>query len=269
MDMRRSALRAIRTLLDHPGLADRDKLHRVLRTAARYRSVLIANTLVRRGGRRVRSGPFAGMEMPERSAEGCYVPKLLGCYEEEIHPVIERIASRGYGQVVNIGCAEGYYAVGLARLLPGSRIWAFDIEEHARTACRDMAERNGVADRVTIEGEFRHADFDRYRAGDTVVICDIEGGELSLLDPETAPAVRGFDILVELHNAFEAPFNREFVSRFEPTHEIAYIRPGKRDIDAYAELRNLEHLDQLLAFWEFRSGPTPWLFMTVKAAPLA
>jgi hypothetical protein len=31
-------------------------------------------------------------------------------------------------------------------------------------------------------------------------------------------------------------------------------------------LKDLSHLDQLLAVWEWRAGPTPWLVMTPKAA---
>lgn len=31
-----------------------------------------------------------------------------------------------------------------------------------------------------------------------------------------------------------------------------------------AWFNNLAHLDQLLATWEWRSGPTPWLVMKTK-----
>ena len=31
---------------------------------------------------------------------------------------------------------------------------------------------------------------------------------------------------------------------------------------------NMAHLDQLLAFWEWRSGPTPWLVMKSQSANL-
>jgi len=97
-----------------------------------------------------------------------------------------------------------------------------------------------------------------------MVICDIEGAENDLLDPARAPALAGFDIQVELHQRFEAPRNQELINRFAETHEIREILPSARDIEAYPEIRDLEHLDQLLAFWEFRRGPNPWLFMTAR-----
>jgi hypothetical protein len=59
-------------------------------------------------------------------AEGCAVPKLLGCYEQELHPALNRAIDTDYGVILNIGCAEGYYPVGLARVLPTAHVIAFD-----------------------------------------------------------------------------------------------------------------------------------------------
>lgn len=264
MDYNERTLEALRRILDGTGASNVDKLHRALRLCARHRAHLVANTIVHSGGLEVRNGPFAGMKIPRRVAEGCFVPKLLGCYEAELHPVINYIRERRHGHVVNIGCAEGYYAVGLARLLPDSRIWAYDTDEQARMDCADLARENGIPDRVTISGTFTHDDFASFPAGDTVVICDIEGGENDLLDPEQAPVLAEFDIQVELHNHIETPKNQALINRFSETHEIRQILPSTRDINAYPEIRDLEHLDQLLAFWEFRRGPNPWLFMTAR-----
>ena len=262
--MHETTLVTVRALVDDEKMPSIEKLRRVLRLTASHRAQLVGNTLVHHGGLGVRSGPFAGMLIPNRVAEGCFVPKLLGCYEAELHPVIDFIRERGHGNVVNVGCAEGYYAVGLARLLPRSRIWAYDTDENARAVCARVAAENGVRDRVTISGTFSPEDFAAFPAGDTVVICDIEGAEHGLLDPVKAPALGGFDIQVELHNKFEIPLNQTFIQRFSGSHDIQRILPSVRDIEVYPELRDLEHLDQLLAFWEFRRGPNPWLFMTAR-----
>jgi len=262
LNIHERTLASLRGLIDDPNASNFDKIQSALRLCARHRAHLLANTLVHSGGLTVRSGPFAGMVIPRRVAEGCFVPKLLGCYEAELHPVIDYIRERQHQNILNIGCAEGYYAIGLARLLPNSQIWAYDTDEQAQTACADLAVENGMRDRISISGTFTHEDFATFPAGDTMVICDIEGAEHDLLDPEKAPALAGFDIQLELHRRFEAPQIQELLSRFSETHEIRKILPSVRDIEAYPEIRNLAHLDQLLAFWEFRRGPNPWVFMT-------
>lgn len=59
---------------------------------------------------------------------------------------------QGLRTVINVGCAEGYYAIGMARAMPDSHIYAYDIDEEAQCLCRKMAKLNSVAERVTIRG---------------------------------------------------------------------------------------------------------------------
>lgn len=253
-------------ILSEEGTDVGDQLHRTLRLLARYRSTLVANTLFARGGDKVRSGPFAGLAVPRQSAEGCLAPKVLGTYESELHPVIEHVADKGYRTVVNIGSAEGYYAVGLALRLPEAQIRAYDIDDNARRMTRELADSHGVGDRVTVGGEFTHADFQTLDPETTFVFCDIEGAEVDLIDPSKAPTLARLDMLVELHNLADVPIYRRFMARFRDSHRLTVIEAGARDIRAFPELRDLEHLDQLLAFWEWRRGPTPWLMMAANRA---
>src|ERR1700751_5228426 len=74
--------------------------------------------LCRRYGEQILEGPFEGMKYPYDVVLSSCVPKLVGCYEEELHSVIEQIIRGRYSIVVNVGCAEGYYAVGLALKMP-------------------------------------------------------------------------------------------------------------------------------------------------------
>ena len=101
--------------------------------------------------------------------------------------------------MLNIGCAEGYYAVGLARAMPRARSLAFDTNPKAQAACKQLAAKNGVSDRVTVGGLFSPSDFADYVDESTLVFCDIEGAELELLDPALAPALESLDLIVESH----------------------------------------------------------------------
>src|SRR6266851_9749367 len=104
----------------------------------------------------VQSGPFEGMRyLPElltskKAIRYALLPKILGCYESQLHDVLRQVSGRNYHKVVNIGCAEGYYAVGLSLLLPDACVFAFDIDQDARFLCQGMARLNAVQDRVVV-----------------------------------------------------------------------------------------------------------------------
>jgi len=237
----------------------------VLRWAAKHRALLLQNTLLKAYGPTILGGPFAGMSFVRQVAEGCCVPKLLGCYEEELHPHVEDAIARDYAQVLNIGVAEGYYAVGLARRMPNTRVFAFDTDANAQKTCAAVAQANAVAERVHIAGLFRGEDFERYAGESTLLICDIEGAERELLDPTAYPALRRMDIIVELHDCLIAGLSTEIPRRFAASHDITLVKQAGRATPLPSVFEPLSHLDQLLAVWEWRSGPTPWAIM--KARP--
>ena len=118
-----------------PESPDEAMLFRVLRYLCQWRSIMLANTYVQRHGPTVWGGPFKGMAYVAASTEGALMPRLLGVYESELHPHLQEILGRGVEQVIDLGCAEGYYAVGVARLAPNVTVHARDIDPKARQAC--------------------------------------------------------------------------------------------------------------------------------------
>ncbi|MBU3694613.1 MAG: class I SAM-dependent methyltransferase [Rhodocyclaceae bacterium] len=245
------------------------QLNNTLRLLAKWRSVLLQNTVLQQHGTVVMQGPLAGLDFLPQSAEGCHVPKLLGCYEQPLQPHIQAALSAAYPVVLNIGCAEGYYAVGMARRMAATRVLAFDLNPVAQQTCTELAAKNGVADRVTVGALFGAEDFATYAGQRALVLCDIEGAEEQLLDPAVAPALAGMDLIVESHECLKPGVTATLTQRFEATHHITVVHDdGQRSLTEPPEwFRNLAHLDQLLAVWEWRSGPTPWLVMTARGTP--
>lgn len=237
------------------------RLARALRYLAKWRAELVANTVEHRQGAVVASGPFKGMHYGTRASEGTRVARLLGVYEAPLHPVIEAIIAKSPDLVIDIGSAEGYYAVGLARRLPAARVLARDADAAAQRLCRELALANGVADRVEIGGVFGHADFALCNTARAVVICDIEGAEDRLLDPAMAPGLLSADLLVECHLQAAPGVVEGLKARFGPTHRITEIDRHVDDSGFPAWMEELSDLDRLMALWEWRSGPTPWLWM--------
>ncbi len=254
----------IRDLLSAKSCLDRRDLENLLRLLAKWRHTLISNTIVRRNGATVLSGPFAGLRTLGYVTEGCHAPRILGTYEHELHPHILRFSRIEFDVIVNIGCAEGYYAVGMARLMPNTEVHAFDIDEAAREACRELAAMNDVGDRVQIGGVFDRTDFARYADKKALVFIDIEGAEIDLLDPVDSSHFNRITIIVECHDCFKKEISSEIQIRFARSHNIIKIEQEISPASLPKWLGQLGHLDQLIALWEWRMGPTPWLIMEPK-----
>ncbi|PPR22807.1 MAG: hypothetical protein CFH39_01023 [Alphaproteobacteria bacterium MarineAlpha10_Bin2] len=263
-DIGEQVMQELLRALSRDGVKNSAKMNYGLNLLARYRAREIGGALYGKGGPLVRTGPFRGMTLLNRASEGNVAPKLLGCYEQELHDVIERCIETPYECVVNVGCGDGYYAVGLARRMPKSKIIAYDLHEGRRALCKDAAEENGVGARVSMGAECGTAELTALAGRRVLVICDIEGGERELLDPEQIPALKGFDILVELHKNVDKALPEEIISRFAESHEIERIQHQGRDPTAFKELEFVSQFDQFLALWEGRQGPTPWSFMRAK-----
>ena len=242
------------------------QLNNALRLLSKWRSVLIQNTLLQQQGTSVMQGPLVGMNFLAQSAEGCHIAKLLGCYEQPLQPFIEAAIEANYQTILNIGCAEGYYAVGMARRMPNTQVLAFDLNHTAQQVCAILAKKTSVSDRVKVGALFKPEDFETYRNQKVLVLCDIEGAEKDLLNPDNAPALKGMDIIVESHECLLPGITQTLIDRFKSTHQITLVHDnGQRQLKELPNwFNNLAHLDQLLATWEWRSGATPWLVMMAK-----
>lgn len=240
------------------------RLNAALRHLAKWRSALLENTLVTNSGSTVLDGPFKGMIYDQRAAEGARVARLLGSYEASLQPILETVFTRDYAAIIDVGCAEGYYAVGLALRMPKARVIARDTSVPAQTLCRQLALTNAVADRIEVGGEFSHADFDLCLDQRCLILCDIEGAEGDLLDPAAAAGLAQADILVEVHEGMRPGLLATLTDRFAPTHTITRIDRAltPERLPKWAE--SLSDLDRLLLLWEWRASPTPWLWMQRK-----
>ncbi len=256
-----ASLQVLRLLEGEPSV---QKLEQALRLLAKWRSELISNTLLERSGDTILGGPFVGMKYPNKASEGSRSARLLGAYEASLAPVIEEIVAGKYRQVIDIGCAEGYYAVGLALRMPRARVLARDASAKAQALCAALAAVNGVASQVQVGGLFGHADFDMCETTKTVVICDVEAAELDLLDPAKAKGLRAADILVEAHDCMRPGIAAELQRRFSASHVITLLGRKLDDSSLPAWMEGLSDLDRLIALWEWRTGPTPWLWMVRK-----
>jgi hypothetical protein len=216
----------------------------------------------------VRSGPFAGLEYPDwaMTQVDLFSPKVLGTYELEIHEPLEALLALEPSQVVNIGAAEGYYAVGLARRLPGATIHAFELDERLRSQLATVAEHNGVADRIRIEGECDLAALEGLTGPDTLIVSDCEGGEMTLLDPVALPELASTAMLVETHDLLVAGATQVLFDRFAETHLVGRADSTPRFVDDVPGIDFMPLVTQQLSISEFRRGPQSWLTLRPRQA---
>ncbi len=162
---------------------------------------------------------------------GSITPKWIGCYEIELHGIIDEIINGNYTSIINIGCAEGYYAVGFLYRMPSANIYAYDIDYLSRSKVKKLAKLNGVARKIKIAGQCSWGELAKHSRGKTVIVCDIDGGERALLDPVECPSLLAFDILVEVHEEGKwTPSTLALLkARFEATHLIKEITATDRE----------------------------------------
>ncbi len=194
---------------------------------------------VARWGLTVLHGPFSGMEYPKRARghANFLAAKLLGSYELELHEVIEQMITAAPGQIVDVGAAEGYYAVGLAmRTTDQTRVEVFETDASGRRQCAEMAQLNGVADRLSLRGSCDVTRLGAILTERAFVVCDCEGCEFELLRPEAVPQLRTATIVAELHPFVHADIEEVMQRRFSQTHDIRILRVRTRDPSSWSEL---------------------------------
>lgn len=212
------------------------------------------------------AGPFAGMRYIERATGSAYLPKIVGTYEAGLVPAIESIIMYEPDVIIDVGAAEGYYAVGFALRLKSARIIACDIYKPARYLLRKLAVYNGVTDRIDLRTRCTPTTLEKDVTGAArpVIICDCEGYEDDLLNPALAPALARAAILVELHEMFRPGVSARIRERFKKTHDIATIRETSRVSSMLPPNLGLNATDEAEAMNERRAEVMEWFHMTPR-----
>ncbi len=218
----------------------------------------------------VRRGPFKGLQYPFLSAiYSAFFPKVLVYYEMELHPVIEILKSKKFASILDVGCAEGYYAVGFAKMFPDSKLVAYDLDPLARQKTIEMA----LANDVPIGEKFQIKEYctskDLLELDPTLkhlIFSDCEGFESELFPEEVISHLSLSDFIIEVHDFVKPGLCDLLVAGFRKTHEVAIIQ-SIDDLFRYRaiedqEILKLELKDQIELLAEKRPTQMEWLFCT-------
>ena len=239
-----------------------------------YPESYLKNLIIKETYYKILSGPFKNLnyKTDTESVGSAYWPKLIGTYEKELNIIIEGVLAKNpqlIDGVVNIGAAEGYYAVGLAQRLKNVYVTAFESQLQGQKLIRSLAELNHVSDKITIFGTCKHQSLNQslLQFSHPLIICDIEGFEITLLDPNLVDFSKSY-LLVEIHNFIDNRIGQTLYERFRSTHEIEQIwsTPRTREDFPFKNLYiNLLPFNYLNVFLnEHRPCTMHWYFMTPK-----
>ena len=169
-----------------------------------------------------------------------------------------------YDLVLNIGCAEGYYGLGLARNLPDTLCALFDINPTAISICRENARANNLHN-VQFNTDCSVENIRSYltKADNPFIVMDVEGHERVLLDLETIPELSKTTVIVESHDCNIPGTTDLIVDRFKETHDVYTIPQGAKNpyIDILFDLCDS---DKMLLCCESRPSTMTWVVMVPK-----
>lgn len=183
------------------------------------------------GEYQVRNGLFQGLRYPELVSTCSSIwPKIIGSYEKELQSAIEDSMKNEYRYMFDVGCAEGYYAIGMALLYKkwgkNTHIIAFDNDENAIRLCSEMRKINQVEDCVEIKNWCSPDLLQNFDFGHkSLIFADCEGYERELFNKQNITNLLNVDLIVEIHdwNQFETPTLDYLIELFSDTHNVNII----------------------------------------------
>lgn len=213
--------------------------------------------------------------------------KLLGFYEDELYPYLEEIINLWKpDRILNIGCADGFYGIGLAkRLKSQSKIFMVDIVKDFLELAIENVFVNGAD--VISNTEFWLQEENENLipkllndAKTPFLLVDCEGCELEYLpNPNMGSDMSNLNneklvamsilkrsiILVEIHDFITEGIKETLIERFKDSHEITIIRQGPKDPYRSSIIHRLHDMDKWLIVNENRPETMYWLYMLPKS----
>jgi len=215
----------------------------------------------------VQHGIFEGMKLLKKSkwGDGDLGGKLLGIYEDELFPVIQQAIDNEPDLIINYGCAEGFYGIGLAMKLPNSKVIMFDIDQDLLNIAQENAKLNNVTN-VEFSSNCNNTDYFESLlspAKNPFVIMDCEGYEDLMLNLELVPTLARTSVLVEMHDFMQQGLTDNLVYKFNDSHDLEGLTQGTKNyhIEPILELGDT---DKMILLNENRPCTMNWVYMIPK-----
>lgn len=210
-------------------------------------------------------GPFKGLKMSEKTwwSRPSRAAMFLGIYEQEVLQSLMDTPD-DYNTFIDIGAADGYYAVGSLVSGKFSSVYCFEMSDRGQQAILDNATMNKKQQNIEIFGK-ADSGFEKNLPKDklerSVILVDIEGAEFDLLTSVLFEKMKNSIIIVEIHE-WRVPDGKARLDGLKKaaleTHRMSELTTMSRDLSRFPELETMSDTDRWLICSEGRGRLMKW-----------
>jgi hypothetical protein len=231
----------------------------------------VLNKIILEHGHQVAYGTFKGMKLSKNTywSKNDIITHILGVYEKHVLKKIIEFSKKGNYPFIDIGAADGYFAIGMAFSEIFNKIYAFEIDERGRKSLNRNIGNNLCKDKVVVDIE---ANFETLKEivdknKSAVILIDIEGSEFDLLDNKLLRLLSNCYIVCELHPALSANgFEKQnmLINNAKAFFDVSIIQRESYCPNKFSELNEFTDEERLIAFGEGRENNMNWLILEPK-----
>lgn len=215
-------------------------------------------------------GPLKGFRFdPKDKIKTARAARIFGLWEKEvIDTLVSLSGKRRY--LVDIGAADGFYSVGMLFAGLYEKSFNFEILNYRREQLQRTAELNNVFPSVNV---FSEANLETVNElpddvkANSVVLCDIEGGEFELLTDDILRDFQSCYWIIELHESHVTDGEQKLkglVRRTEKYFVNEVIKTKERNLSEFPELEFIKDDERWLICSDGRGRLGKWLLLSPK-----
>ena len=151
----------------------------------------------------VQNGIFKNLKINNSISwsRGDIASKIYGLYENKVQ---EKLKELGKPILIDIGAADGFFAIGCLHAKLFKYCYAFEQNKKSRLVLNKTAEINNVTNQISIMGKVDNQSFLSLLPKDldlskTVILCDIEGEEYNFFSENILKKLRKCNLIIEMH----------------------------------------------------------------------
>ena len=216
----------------------------------------------------VQNGIFKNLKINKESSwsNGDLASKIYGFYENKIQ---EKLKEINKPILIDIGAADGFFAVGCLYSNLSKYCYAFEQNEISKSALYKTAEINNVNNQISIMGKVDNKNFFSSLPNDldlseTVILCDIEGEEFKFFSEPILRKLKKSNLIIEIHNENSNSKEIPLLKIAKKYFDVSIIIDSNKDMSEFNMLHNLNDIDRNLIACEGRSYIGKWWHLSPK-----